>query len=73
MSGIVLLLYLFLILVFIGGLIVIVYHLLTFRLNRALAWFMVTLLLVGGFIILVVNLFYFSRIDWQKFFENFNF
>ena len=71
MAGIILLLYIFLLLVFIGGLIILTYHLLTFRLNPTLAWFMVLLLLVGGIILLEINFLYFSKIDWQEFLSNF--
>ncbi len=59
--------YLFFIAMFLGGIIVIVYHLLTFRLNKILAWVMVTLLLSGAVIFLGINLIYFFKIDWITF------
>lgn len=65
MIGIAALLYLFIILAFVGGIFVIIYHLLTFRLNKSLAWFMTIFLIVGAVIFLGINLFYFSKIDWQ--------
>ncbi len=61
-----LILYLFLLAVFVGGIIVVIYHLLTFRLNRTLAWFMVTFLLLGAVLLLGINLFYFSQVDWGE-------
>ena len=71
MSGIILLLYLFLLVTFLGGLVVIIYHLLTFRLNPVLARFTVTLLLVGSLVLLSINLIYFSKIDWPTVLSNF--
>jgi len=71
MAGIIFLLYIFLLIVFMGGLVIITYHLLTFRLNPTLAWFMVFFLLTGGIILLVINFLYFSKIDWQEFLSNF--
>jgi hypothetical protein len=59
-----LILYLFLLLLFVVGNIIVVYHLLTFRLNQVLGVFMVGLLLVGSIILFSFNLFYFSRVDW---------
>ena len=64
-----LILYLFLLAVFVGGIIVVIYHLLTFRLNRTLAWFMVTFLLFGAVLLLGINLFYFSQVDWGEVFQ----
>ena len=72
MFGIATLLYLFLIFVFVGGMFVVAYHLLTFRLNKMLAWFMTTLLIIGGLIFLGINIFYFSKIDWQVLFSQNN-
>lgn len=60
-----LILYLFFLLMFVVGNIIVVYHLLTFRLNRVLGVFMVSLLLLGSVILLTFNLFYFSRVDWS--------
>ena len=68
-STLALILYLFLLAVFVGGIIVVIYHLLTFRLNRTLAWFMVTFLLLGAVLLLGINLFYFSQIDWTEVFQ----
>jgi hypothetical protein len=64
-----LVLYLFLLLLFIVGNMIIVYHLLTFRLNRILGVFMVGLFLTGSVILLGLNLFYFSEVDWRDLFE----
>jgi len=61
-----LILYLFLLLIFVSGIIVVIYHLLTFRLNRTLAFFMVTFLLLGAVLLLGLNLFYFSQVDWGE-------
>jgi len=72
MFGIATILYLFIIFVFVGGMFVVVYHLLTFRLNKMLAWFMTTLLIIGGLIFLGINIFYFSKIDWQALFSQNN-
>lgn len=66
------LLYLFFVLSFIGGVFVIIYHLLTFRLNKSLAWFMTILLVIGAIILLSVNIFYFSEINWRIFFSSSN-
>ncbi len=68
-STLALILYLFLLAVFVGGIIVVIYHLLTFRLNRTLAWFMVAFLLLGAVLLLGINLFYFSQIDWGEVFQ----
>lgn len=64
-----LILYLTLLAIFIGGLIVIVYHLQTFRLNRTLATIMIAIALIGGLILLIINLFYFFNIDWAETFN----
>ncbi len=64
-----LILYLFLLLIFVSGIIVVIYHLLTFRLNRTLAFFMVTFLLLGAILLLGLNLFYFSKVDWGEVFQ----
>jgi hypothetical protein len=64
-----LVLYLFLLLLFVVGNMIIVYHLLTFRLNRILGVFMVGLFLTGSVILLGLNLFYFSEVDWRDLFE----
>jgi len=61
---------LFLGMFFIGNLII-VYHLLTFRLNRVLGVFMVALLLVGSVILIGLNLYYFSLVDWDVLLESF--
>ncbi len=68
-SALALILYLFLLVVFVGGVIVVIYHLLTFRLNPALAFFVVTFLLLGAVFLLGLNLFYFSKIDWSEVFR----
>jgi hypothetical protein len=59
-----LILYLSFLLFFVVGNIVVVYHLLTFRLNQVLGVFMVGLLLAGSIILFGFNLFYFSEVDW---------
>ena len=64
-----LILYLFLLAVFVSGVIVVIYHLLTFRLNRTLAFFMVTFLLLGAVLLVGLNLFYFSEVDWKTVFQ----
>jgi len=69
MVGFITLAYLLFLLVFIGGIFVVIYHLLTFRLNKSLAWFMVIFLVIGALIFLGINIFYFSQIDWQVLFS----
>jgi len=72
MFGAVVLFYLFFLLVFAGGILVVTYHLLTFRLNKSLAWFMTLFLISGAVIFLSINIFYFSRIDWPSLFTESN-
>jgi hypothetical protein len=72
MFGIAALFYLFFLLIFIGGIFVVTYHLLTFRLNKSLAWFMTSFLIAGAIILVSINIFYFSRIDWQTLFAGSN-
>jgi len=66
-----LILYLLLLAIFFIGNLIIIYHLLTFRLNRVLGVFMVVLLLGGSVILIVLNLYYFSLVDWDVLFESF--
>jgi len=58
--------YFLLLFVFVMGNIIIVYHLLTFRLNKNLALFTSALLLSGSILLLIFNIYYFLNIDWQE-------
>jgi len=60
-----LLLYLGFIVAVLGALVMITYHLLSFRLNPSLARFMITLMWSGAIILLLLNVYYFYRIDWE--------
>ncbi len=73
MMEIVTLLYLFFLVIFAGGVFIVIYHLLTFGLNKSLAWFMTIFLAVGALVLVAINIFYFSRIDWQVIFSGNNF
>jgi hypothetical protein len=68
MSEIIILVYSFFALVFIGGITVVIYHLLTFKLSKTLATMMTAILVTGGIILLGINIYYFSKVDWQSFF-----
>ncbi len=72
MLGAITLLYLLFVLTFVGGIFVIIYHLLAFRLNKSLAIFMVSLLVIGAVFLLGINILYFAKINWQDFFLNNN-
>ncbi|GEM_PF-4313705 len=65
MVEILLLLYLGFIVAVLGALVMITYHLLSFRLNPSLARFMITLMWSGAIILLLLNVYYFYRIDWE--------
>ncbi len=65
MMEILLLLYLGFIIAVLGALVMITYHLLSFRLNPSLARFMITLMWSGAIILLLLNVYYFYRIDWE--------
>ncbi len=66
-----LVLYLLLLMIFFIGNLVIIYHLLTFRLNRTLGVFMVGLLITGSVILIGLNVYCFSLVDWNVLLEAF--
>jgi hypothetical protein len=72
MLGVATLLYLFFLCIFVGGIFVVTYHLLTFRLNKSLAWFMTLFLIIGAVVFMSINIFYFSKINWQVLFSGSN-
>jgi|GEM_PF-2670629 len=66
MVNLFLMLYLLTVLVFIGGVLAVVYHLIFYRLNSVSTNLMVGIFLAGSFLFLSLSLLAAMLIDWEK-------
>ncbi len=58
--------YLFILLIFLGGVGVISYHLYVYKLNKHMALIVITIFLVGALIFLLISLILATQVEWSQ-------
>jgi len=59
----------FLVFIYLGGLAVVAYHLITFKINRSSAMATLAIMVGGGLLLLAINFMCFLMVDWENLFD----